>query len=223
MYMVRVTYVSITPKLGMQFFIGDAKAKGYLPQSGGMDVEHTTNLSQIYLSDTKPGLVGILTGDDSNGPGFKLRKVTLEPCPEGHPIAQGIDGLIRLNAKDATTFSKKMRYEPKKEKDCLGFWTEVDDWAEWNFAVHDGGKFQLEVFQGCGGGNHGSEVSVWINQKEYNFKVADTGGFQSWQAQNLGTVEIDDGRHIVTIKPKTKTGKAVMDIQKIVLRPLAAE
>ncbi len=218
-YNVELTYVSITAKMGVQFYVGDAKSKGYIPQSGGMNQEHTTEISRIYVADTKPAIVGMLTGDDSNGPGFRLQRVTLTPGPEDGRIDQSIDGQIELKAGQATTFAERMRYEPKPEKNCLGFWTELDDWAEWPFTVHNGGEFELEVVYGCGNGNEGSEMSVWLDDKEMTFTVADTGGFQSWQTINLGKVQIKAGEHVVTAKPKTKANKAVADIHKIVLKP----
>jgi len=221
MYNVEVTYVSLTPKMGIQFFVGQAKSKGYVPQSGGMTEEHTTEISRIYLPDTKPKTAGILTGDDSNGPGFKLRKITLTPGPEGDMSAQAIDGHIELTASNATTFSEKMRYEPKPEKNCLGFWTEVDDWAEWKFSVHDGGKFLVEVVYGCGNGNEGSEMGVWFDLHEMSFTVEDTGGFQNWKTVKLDTIDVSKGRHIMTVKPKSKAAKAVADIHKIILTPVA--
>jgi hypothetical protein len=214
-YDVEITYVSTLPKMGIQFFIGDAKAKGYLPQSGGMKQPHTAVFAKIYLPDTQTHQMGILSGEDSNGAQFKLQGIRLIPACEGEEQTQGIDGTIELAAGDATTFSKKMRYEPKKEKDCLGFWTEADDWAQWRFAVHTAGKFEMRIFQGCGGGNAGSEVGVWIDGTEHKFTVIDTGGFQSWKAVDLGTVELTKGDHLVSIKPNTKVGKAVVDIQKV--------
>ena len=134
-------------------------------------------------------------------------------------LSQGIDGTVTLAAGSATTFSKKMRFEPKEVKNCLGYWAEANDWAQWRFAVHSAGKFKLEVTQGCNGG--GSEVGVWIDDKEHKFTVVDTGGFQNWKALDLGEIELTKGEHLVSIKPNKKVGGAVMDINKVVLTPVA--
>ncbi len=220
MYEVEITYVSVAPKMGFQFYIGDAKAKGYVPQSGGMEVENTASISRIYIPHTKPAAVGVLSGENTNGSTFKLRKITLTPAPEGDKVNQGIDGEIILAASTATTFSKRMRYEPKKEKNCLGFWTDQEDFAEWAFNVHSAGKFQLQVVQGCGTGNGGSEVGLWLNDKQHKFTVQETGGFQNWKSLDLGTVELEEGANSLTIKPLSKTNKAVMDVHKVLLKPV---
>lgn len=219
MYQVEVTYVSVITRMGMQFSIGDHLAKGYLPQTGSMEAEKTVVLDRIYLPDTKTYAVSALTGDDSNGDTFRLLRIDLRPAPEGIGVTQDFDGGITLPAAKATTFSRRMRFEPKPEKNCLGFWTETGDWAEWLFSVHEGGKFTVELHHGCGAGNGGSEVEVWINDKKHTFTVADTGGFQSWKAVQLGVVELSEGDHRVVITPVSKAKSAVLDVQKVVLIP----
>jgi hypothetical protein len=218
-YHVEVTYTATTSRMGFQFYLGDAKAKGYLAQSGSMEEERTAVLDRLYLPDTATRTVGVLSGEDSNGTGFQLKRIALRPAPEGDEPAQAIDGTVHLAARDATTFSRRMRYEPKPEKDCLGFWTEVDDWAEWNFAVHDGGPFTVQVLHGCGGGNHGSEVAVWINDVQRTFTVADTGGYQSWKPADLGAVDLPAGTHRLVVKPLTKAKGGILDVHRIVLTP----
>ncbi len=219
MYQVEVTYVSVVTRMGMQFSFGEHKAKGYLPQTGSMESEKTVVLDRIYLPDTLTYAVSALTGDDSNGETFRLRRIDLRPAPEGDEVSQDFDGAVTLSASKATTFSRKMRYEPKPEKNCLGFWTEAADWAEWRFSVHDGGKFTVQLHHGCGPGNEGSQVDVWINDQKHTFTVADTGGFQSWKSVDLGVVELTEGDHRVVINPVTKAKSAVLDVQKLVLVP----
>jgi len=219
MYHVEVTYVSVMPRMGMQFSIGETKAKGYLPQTGSMETEKTVVLDRIYIPDTMTYPVGALSGDDSNGETFRLKSVALRPAPEGAEIAQDFDGAVTLAANHATTFSRRMRFEPKPEKNCLGYWTKAADWAEWHFSVHEGGKFTVQLHHGCGTGNEGSEVEVWINDEKRTFKVADTGGFQSWKPVDLGVVELTEGDHRVVINPLSKAKAAVLDVQKLVLTP----
>ena len=222
-YYVQLRYTSMLPKLGVQVKVGDSVVKSYAPRTGGHEEhkEHSLVMGLVYID--KPGEypVGLLTGDKSNGPSFFLKAIEFIPAPEGDDVGQGIDGTIELLAKTAKTYSEMMRYEPKTEKNCLGFWVHEDDWAEWEFDVTSPGKFKIEVFQGCGGKNGGSEVAVLINDKTIKFEVEDTGGFQNWKSRDLGTVDLAvSGENRIAIKPLNKTGKAVMDIQKIVLTPV---
>lgn len=222
-YFVQLRYTSVMPKLGIQVKVGESVVKSYAPRTGGhaKHQEHTIVLGTAYID--KPGDydVMLLTGDKSDGPHFFVKAVEFVPAPEGDEISQGIDGTIELHAKTATTFAEMMRYEPKTEKNCLGYWINQDDWAEWEFDLTSPGKFKLEVVQGCGGDNGGSEVAVLVNGKTVKFKVEDTGGFQNWKTRDLGIVELARiGENKLAIKPLNKTGKAVMDIQKIMLTPV---
>ncbi|MCB1085659.1 MAG: carbohydrate-binding protein [Verrucomicrobiae bacterium] len=224
-YFVRLRYTSTTAKIGVQVKIGEQVVKSYAPRTGGHEPHQVNALILGYIYVEKPGeypLV-LLTGDRSKGPSFFVKGVDLIPAPENGDdgVAQSIDGTIELLAKSATTFSQNMRYEPKAEKNCLGFWTDENDWAEWAVDVANPGKYRIEVVQGCGDGNGGSEVALLVNENTFKFQVEETGGFQNWKSRQLGIVEIPHaGEHRIALKPLTKSGKAVMDIQKVVLTPV---
>ncbi len=222
-YYVALKYVSDRPKLGVQVKIGDAALlKGYAPRTGGPGKQDAMVLGTAYIPKKGEYPVAILTGDVSNDDSFMITGLEFTPAPEDEPLGQSIDGTIQLEAKTATTYSEMMRYEPKEEKNCLGWWVDEKDWAEWKFDVSSPGKFKVNIVQGCGADQGGSEVAVLINDKTLKFKVEDTGGFQNWKSIDLGTVEIDEvGEHKLAVKPLSKAAKAVMDVQKIVLTPVA--
>lgn len=223
-YFVKLRYTSSTAKLGVQVKIGDQTVKSYAPRTGGNEAHQEYGLIMGYIYIEKPGEypMVLLTGDKSKGPSFFVKGIDLLPAPEGDDISQGIDGTIELHAKTATTYSQNMRFEPKAEKNCLGYWTDQNDWAEWAFDVSSPGKYRIEVVQGCGDGNGGSEVALMVNDQTFKFQVEDTGGFQNWKSRQLGIVEIPHvGEHRIALKPLTKAGKAVMDVQKVVLTPVS--
>lgn len=219
-YYVGLVYESARPKLGVQVKIGDAVLKGYAPRTNALMAKDPMVLGKAYIP--KPGEydIAMLTGDQSNVAAFQVKGLHFKPAPENEPHGQSIDGSIVLDAKTATTYSENMRYEPKEEKDCLGFWTNVEDWAEWLFDVTSTGEFQISVFYGCGDGSGGSEVAIYVNDQTLDFTVEDTGGFQSWKELDLGVVSLNAmGKNQLAIVPQSKAAKAVMDIQKIVFTP----
>lgn len=223
-YFVRLRYTSTSAKIGVQVKIGEQVVKSYAPRSGGHAAhqEYGLILGHVYLDKAGEYPVVLLTGDKSKGPTFFVKAIDLLPAPESEEVAQGIDGTIELHAKSATTFSQILRFEPKAEKNCLGYWTDQNDWAEWEFGVSTPGKFRIAVVQGCGDGNGGSEVALMVNENTFKFQVEETGGFQNWKSRELGIVEIPHaGEHRIALKPLTKTGKAVMDVQKVVLIPIS--
>lgn len=135
------------------------------------------------------------------------------------PILTPATGDIRLHAKDARVHGEKLRYEPEPHKNVLGYWTNVNDWADWEFDIAEDGMYEVEVQQGCGAGCGGSKIHVEVGGKTLEFVVQETGHFQHMILRAIGTVELPAGKATLAIKPQTKPGPAVMDIRRVVLRP----
>ncbi len=137
------------------------------------------------------------------------------PAPGFGPGA----GAILLKARDARVHGGKLRYEDAPQKDTLGFWTQADDWAEWEFEAPHAGKFAVELLQGCGKGSGGATVAVTVADQTLTMKVEETGHFQRFVPRTIGTVNLDKpGRYTLTIKATAKPGAAVMDLRRILLR-----
>lgn len=128
--------------------------------------------------------------------------------------------LIELAASRAVVHGETLRYEPEAHKNCLGYWTKVGDWAEWRFDLAVAGTFALEVWQGCGKGQGGSEVAVHVADQRFDFVVEDTGHFQNFTPRLLGQVELAAGEHALALKPQTRKAAAVMDVRRVRLVPV---
>jgi lysophospholipase L1-like esterase len=128
---------------------------------------------------------------------------------------------ILLPASKATVHGEMLRYEPQTNKNCLGYWTRSEDWAEWKFNVERPGVYDLEVWQGCGKGNGGSDVRVEVAGQNFDFVVDETGHFQSFMPRKLGRVHFwKAGEFTLAIKPQNKKAAAVMDIRQARLTPV---
>ncbi len=128
--------------------------------------------------------------------------------------------IIELPASRAVVHGETLRYEPEAHKNCLGYWTRVEDWAEWTFEVPAAGRFAVEVWQGCGKGQGGSEVAVHVDDHRFDFVVEDTGHFQNFTPRLLGQVELAAGEHTLALKPRSKKAAAVMDVRRVRLLPV---
>jgi hypothetical protein len=216
-YQVRLTYTLNRPALGMQFRLGDLVVKKSLlsapqPKKAYLGIAYIPQPGDVAMSLLTP---------PTDGTGFAIQELALIPAPEGETVVQAGDGSITLLAKNATTWSENMRYEPKPEKNCLGFWTEPEDFAEWEFQVAKPGRYKVSITQGCGNGNQGSEVEVKQGGQALKFTTEDTGGFQNWREVQLGEIEIKTpGKQRLTVDPVNKTKAAVLDVQKVVLTPV---
>ncbi|HRJ07529.1 MAG TPA: hypothetical protein PK490_03900 [Prosthecobacter sp.] len=215
-YEVMLTYILRRGGIGSQFRMGDLIVKKQLASAQS---PRTISLGTLYIPAAGDLPFTLLTPPTEQA--LVVREITLIPACEGETPRQAADGAITLHAKDATTWSENMRYEPKPEKNCLGFWTEPDDIAEWEFEVTKPGRYKVVVHHGCGGGNHGSEVEVRLDGQSLKFTTRDTGGFQSWQPVEPGEIEIrKPGKNRLVIDPVNKVKNAVLDVHKVELVPV---
>lgn len=218
-YEVRVTYTLRNATLGTQFRFAQQPLKKTLTATS-QPKQAVYGTVYVEKSTVYPfSLYAAATGTE---PGFEIHEVAFVPAPEGPAPVQAADGSIVLEASSATTWSENMRYEPKSEKNCLGFWTSEDDFAEWDFEVTKPGRYKVTVVHGCGTGNEGSEVAVKLGEQELKFSVKDTGGFQKWSEEQVGEVEIKKpGKMRLVIDPVSKAKSAVLDVNKVVLKPVS--
>jgi arylsulfatase A len=143
-----------------------------------------------------------------------------KPNPDYLPNPQGKEGEVTLAARTAEVHGVMLRYEPLPHKNTLGFWVRADDWAAWEFTITKPGAFTVEVLQGCGTGQGGSEVEMSIGDQVVKFIVEDTGHFQNFKAREVGTVMLNKpGRYTLNVKPKKKAAAAVMDLRSVTLTP----
>lgn len=133
------------------------------------------------------------------------------------PALKMVDGEIRLAPSDSVTHGKKIVYEPQPNKNVVGYWTEVEDWVDWELKIPKDGSYEIEVHCGCAGG--GSLVALQVGDSSYEWTVRDTGHFQNIIIENVGEAWLPAGTNRLAVRPKSKAGVAIMDIRQIVLRP----
>jgi lysophospholipase L1-like esterase len=191
--------------------------------TGGGNQFSTVSAGRFHLSKAEKFVLRVSCGTLKAGAGLNLKAVTLRPAPEGQPVVQDASGAITLHAGEATTHSVLMRYEPAEIKNCLGYWANPKDWADWDFTVTRPGVFEVEVWQGCGKGQGGSDVAVEVDGQRIDFIVEETGHFQVFLPRRLGRVRlIGEGRHTLAIKPQRRQAGAVMDVRQVRLLPVPA-
>jgi hypothetical protein len=221
MYSVHLTYSLAGGASDLELEFGGAKINGTIASTGTWYEYTTADLGKIYLAEDKPTTFTVRCTAKSGGAVMNLKAVTLLPAPEGETavISPEENGNITLMAHTATVSGLKLRYEPKDIKQCIGYWTVPDDTATWQFEIKTPGTFEVELWQGCGTDQGGSDVDVLVNDQTLNFKVEDTGHFQKFVPRSLGQVKFEKaGTYTLEIHPKNKMKGAVMDVQKVILK-----
>ena len=154
--------------------------------------------------------------------------MTLAPACEGQPPVQADDGSVTLHGRDATVHGTVLRYEPAEKKQTLGYWTRPTDAAVWSFTLTHPGVYDVEVLQGCGPGQGGSDMRIAVDAGEpaapepLQFAVEATGGFQDFRPRTIGRVgPLAAGQHTLRIMPQRIAKQAACDIRQIRLLPAA--
>lgn len=176
---------------------------------------------RLYEDQDPSKLVAKATAAET-APAWEEWREQMNAAVKGHkPPVTPSTGDVRLHARDARVHGKSLRYESAPNKNVLGFWTDASDWAEWPLEIDKPGAYEIEVQQGCGTGSGGAVVEVEIAGKKLEFTVQDTGGFQQMIQRVIGQVELTAGHHTLAVRAKSKPGKAVMDLRRVVVRPAA--
>lgn len=208
----------VKEKLGVddgktQLFTGMLKReKGYFPECG--DWEFFTVGAEASKIVQRGKLAHCASCHEDFAQGDFVSKMYAKP-------AQLSGGRIVLHASKAQVQGKKLQYEPKEEKNTLGFWVEPADHVSWAFEVTRPGRYEVHVWQGCGKDSGGSEVEISAGDQRARFTVEDTGHFQNFKERTVGTVSFEKtGPQKLEVRALSKPGVAVMDLRQVVLVPL---
>jgi len=226
-YDARLTFSTAAPPgTEIEVAIGDTKLAATLPSTDSWYRYATLPLGPV--SQPKAGDVPVTVRCTKlvGGAVMNLKAITLEPACEGTPPEQAADGTVTLHGQDATVLGTVLRYEPAEAKQTLGFWTRPTDAAAWTFGVTAAGAFDVEILQGCGTGQGGSEMAVVLDPASggaatsLRFTVEDTGGFQQFRPLVIGRLELTAGRHTLLFAPRRIAKAAACDIRQVRLVPV---
>ena len=219
-YAAFVTYSSVAAEnVGATVDFGDGELDGVLKPTGAAERYATAAMGDLALATAGKRRVTLRLERPA---GVRIRAVTLLPACEGTPPAQTGAEPILLHGRDATVRGTVLRYEPAEAKRTLGYWVRPTDAAEWAFTVATPGEYEVEVLQGCGAGQGGSEVAVTVAGRELPFVVEETGHFQNFVSRIVGRVAFPKaGRYELTVAPRRIAAKAALDLRQVRLLPVS--
>ena len=215
-YWVELVYALAKGKSTAMPNISSYRIQTQLEVTGEANRFRNVTLGKIYF--VEPGKQKLELKFRGDMP--RVRALILRPAPEGEPIGQEFDRSVLLHARDVTLRSTKVQYETKPHKNTVGYWVNVTDQVCWDFTLSRGGRFNVEIHQGCGKGHGGSRVALEVAGQKLEFTVNDTGHFQNFVPRKVGTVRLGKGEYRFWIKPIMKAGGAIMDVRQIRLLPV---
>ncbi len=223
-YSLQVTYAAAERNDGAtaEARIGSTKLSAALEPTESPRRFATADLGTLYLAEPGRKTLSLRLDDAPGLREVEIRAVLLVPACEGTPPVQTGDQPITLHGRDSVVRGTNLRYEPASAKQTLGYWTRADDAAEWSFDIATPGAYDVEVLQGCGAGQGGSEVVIAVAGRELPFEVKETGHFQNFEARIVGQIEFPaTGRYRLTVRPRRIANKAALDLRQVRLIPSA--
>lgn len=185
--------------------------RAYLLAQPDRDLKTSTSPQGIHiqLPPFPPDLVATVIAVETEGP---LQVVDTQP-------EQRADGLVRLLAQDAEIVGSTARLEGEKEPN-IGYWTDAKDSVQWAIRITQPGVFVAQINYACEPSSAGSEYLLQIGDQSLKGQVKATSGWTDYQVVELGTIAIEKpGKTIITLKPVSKPGQAVMNLRSVTLTP----
>ena len=134
-------------------------------------------------------------------------------------LTQDSDGSVVLPAREARLHGNELQYETGEERDNIGFWTNPDDWADWEFKVTRPGRF--EVTAEVAALEKGS-LDISVGDSRISGAAAATGDYGKFRVAKLGTLVIaSPGKVTLAVRP-VKEGWHALNLKAIRLKPVAA-
>jgi len=148
----------------------------------------------------------------------------IQGLPEVEPnrIKQAADGILTLQAVDATIHGTTARLDSSPGQDDIGYWTDAKDWVSWDCAFRRPGTFDVEITYACTDENAGSSYFVEVAGVQLQGKVQSTGGWGKFVTFKIGSVRIPDVRgRPVFVQATDMPHGAVMNLKTVALKPQA--
>jgi alpha-L-fucosidase len=134
-------------------------------------------------------------------------------------VVQDYDGSVVLPASEARLHGGDIKYETGDQRDCLGFWTNPDDWADWEFKVARTGRFEVTAEIA---GLERASLEVSVGEGRTKGAVAATGDYGKFKVTKLGVLEIaSPGKVTLAVRP-VKEGWQPLNLKAVRLKPVAA-
>jgi alpha-L-fucosidase len=133
-------------------------------------------------------------------------------------VVQDHDGSVVLPAGEARLHGGDIKYETGDQRECIGFWTNPDDWADWEFKVSRTGRFEVTAETA---GLEKASLEVSVGELRTKGATAATGDYGKFKVTKLGTIEITSpGRTTLAVRP-VKDGWQPLNLKAVRLKPVA--
>ena len=130
-------------------------------------------------------------------------------------------GVIRLDAEDAYPDGSGIRREKlgPEGRTTWGYWNRVEDALEWTATIDRPGRWLVQLRTACPRSQAGTPIRVMIGDQTVDGRIEATQGWQDFQRQDVGVVEVRDGGTVVIrLESRSRPREAVANLLGVELR-----
>jgi alpha-L-fucosidase len=142
------------------------------------------------------------------------------PSVEAAMIAQDYDGSITLPASEARLHGADIQQEAIGGHENIGYWTNAEDWGDWEFKVTAPGKFEVSAEVA---GPDGASFDLTVGESRLRAEVKATGSYERFRSEKLGTIEIAAAGAQTLAAHPVKEDWHALNVRSLRLMPAAAQ
>ena len=141
------------------------------------------------------------------------------PDVEEPGLVQAADGSALLSASEARLHGAGLRYESGQQRDNLGYWSNPDDWADWEIKITKPGKFEVSA-ETAAPEPASFEISAGAGKLQAAAPV--TGDYGNFKLTRLGILQIPSaGKITIAVRP-IKANWHPINLKALRLKPVPA-
>jgi len=133
-------------------------------------------------------------------------------------ITQDFDGSVTLLASEARLHGDTIKYEPGDERDSLGFWTNPEDWADWEFTVTKPGHFQLSAEVAAVAA---ASIELRVGHDSAQSQAPVTGDYGKFRTVRFGEIDLPSAGKVTLKARPVKEGWNAINLKSVKLKPSA--
>ncbi|HUD83272.1 MAG TPA: alpha-L-fucosidase [Candidatus Saccharimonadales bacterium] len=134
-------------------------------------------------------------------------------------ITQQRDGSVTLAAVEARLHGETIRNEEGGGQNHLGYWTNPEDWVDWQFKVRAPVKFDITAqIAALASGS----FDISIGGQSIHCAAPQTASYSDFKSVDLGVAEISAPGLVTLAVHPVKNGWQPMNLQSIELKPVTA-
>jgi alpha-L-fucosidase len=143
-------------------------------------------------------------------------RIAGKPEVEPLPIYPEANGTLRLDALQANLHGSQIRYEPERNKRCIGFWTDASEWVDWDVQLDQPRRYRV-VFETAAEAD-GARLILRAQNASLEVTIPRTGDYTRFQRTEAGILDLPAGRYRIEVRPVPDRWRPV-NLRSIQLRP----